>query len=226
VALREPPQPVYFGPVPGNPIERIASRAVARPLVWALVIGAIAAWPLVWSVRTRLPPPPPIFGTVPAFELVDDGGRAFGSTNLAGRVWIASFVDTRCESACPATTRQLIRIQSRVRQLEPALHLVSFGADPAHDTPERLSAYARAHRASPRMWTFVTGPEAELRAVAKEALPPAAFHAASGDAIPHGTELVLVDRAARVRGRYDPDQPDVVDRVVRDAALLVNGRGE
>jgi protein SCO1/2 len=190
------------------------------------VLGAIAAWPLVWSVRTEVPPPPPFLGTVPAFQLVDEGGRAFGSSNLAGRVWIASFIDTRCETSCPPVTRQLGRIQSRVRQLEPALHMVSFTVDPAHDTPERLSAYARAHRASPRMWTFVTGPEAEVRAVAKEALWPAESAAASGDAVPHGTELVLVDRAARVRGRYDPNHPDVVDRVVRDAALLVNGRRE
>jgi hypothetical protein len=72
------------------------------------------------------------------------------------------------------------------------------------------------------MWTFVTGPEAELRSLAMEALSRApAVPSRDGDVL-HGTTLVLVDGAARVRARYDPGAPDVVDHIVRDAALLVN----
>jgi hypothetical protein len=33
---------------------------------------------------------------------------------------------------------------------------------------------------------------------------------------------VLIDGASRIRGYYDPEAPDTVDRLVRDAALLVN----
>jgi hypothetical protein len=33
---------------------------------------------------------------------------------------------------------------------------------------------------------------------------------------------VLVDGAGRIRGYYDPEAADAVDRVVRDAALLLN----
>jgi cytochrome oxidase Cu insertion factor (SCO1/SenC/PrrC family) len=40
--------------------------------------------------------------------------------------------------------------------------------------------------------------------------------------VSHDTHLVLVDARGRVRGYYASDAPDVVDRVVRDAALLVN----
>jgi hypothetical protein len=42
--------------------------------------------------------------------------------------------------------------------------------------------------------------------------------------ISHGSHLVLVDGDARIRGYYDPQDPGAVDRVVRDAALLVNRR--
>ena len=38
----------------------------------------------------------------------------------------------------------------------------------------------------------------------------------------HDTHLVLVDGRGRVRGYYDSEDEKVVDRVVRDAALLVN----
>ena len=42
------------------------------------------------------------------------------------------------------------------------------------------------------------------------------------EGISHGTKLVLVDREGRIRAYYDPRDADAVDRIVRDAALLVN----
>ena len=206
---------------------RVAARAggllraaVGRPLVWVGFIALVAAWPVVWSARTRLQPPPPVLGSVPEFSLTDQDGNPFGSKDLAGRVWVASGVHTGGEHR---GTRQLARIQARARNLEPALHLVSISVDPDHDTPDRLRAYARAHRASPRMWTFLTGAPAEVRATAQEGLRVGADERSPGGT-PHGARLVLVDGAARIRGTYDADAPDAADRVVRDAALLVNRR--
>jgi protein SCO1/2 len=191
------------------------------------VLGALFAWPVVWSVRTAVPPPPPVLGAIPPFELTDQDGRAFGSRDLAGRVWIASFIFTRCPTVCPRITSRMVRIQDRSRSLEPALHLVSFSVDPGHDTPERLSAYARAHGASPRMWTFLTGEAAAVRETVEKGLR-VSMGDDGGDpspaAISHGTHLVLVDGGGRIRGYYDPEGPDAIDRVVRAAAVLVNGR--
>ncbi len=166
-----------------------------------------------------------MLGTVPRFQLTDQDGRPFGSGDLAGRVWIASFIFTRCETVCPRITAQMARIQARTRNLEPTLHLVSLSVDPEHDTPSRLAAYARAHHASPRMWTFVTGPADSVQATVEKGLRVSMGREASDPspaAISHGTHLVLIDGAMRIRGYYDPEDPDAVDRVVRDAALLAN----
>lgn len=217
-----------------SPAGRAATRldaavraAVGRPLVWLVVIALVAAWPFVWTLRTRVPPSPPVLGSLPAFRLTDQHGRPFGSEDLAGRVWVASFIFTRCETVCPAITRHMARIQDRTRNLEPTLHLVSFSVDPEHDTPERLAEYARAHRASPRMWSFLTGPADSVRETVEKGLR-VTMQRDAGDpspaAITHGTHLVLVDGAARIRGYYDPETPGAMDRVVRDAALLANGR--
>src|SRR5207245_9326785 len=89
----------------------------------------------------------------------------------------------------------------------------------------RLAADARAHRASPRMWTFLTGPAADVRdavtrglriSMAKEAEHPGT------EGISHGTHLVLVDGEGQIRAYYDPEEGTSVERAVRDAALLVN----
>jgi protein SCO1/2 len=207
----------------GDRLHARVSAAVGRPLVWAAAIGLLAAWPIAWTLRTPLPPPPPVLGTIPPFELTGQDGRPFGSKDLAGRVWIASFLFTRCETVCPAVTRQMTRIQARTRNLEPALHLVSISVDPRHDTPARLAEYARGARASPRMWTFLTGPAERVQETVVRGLRVHMGEDEAGGAeVSHGTHLVLVDGAARIRGYYDPDDPEAVDRVVRDAALLVN----
>ncbi len=206
-------------------LDAAARAAAGRPLLWVVVIGALAAWPAVWALRTPVPPPPPVLGTVPAFQLTDQQGRTFGSRDLAGRVWVASFIFTRCETVCPAITRQMERIQARTRNLEPALHLVSFSVDPSHDTPARLEAYARLHRANPRMWTFLTGPATAVQETVEKGLRVSMGRDPTDPSpagISHGSHLVLVDAQGRLRGYYASDEPGAVDRVVRDAALLVN----
>jgi protein SCO1/2 len=119
----------------------------------------------------------------------------------------------------------MAQIQARMRNLEPAFQLVSISVDPDFDRPARLAEYARAARASPRMWTFLTGSADAVRDTVVRGLRVSMGRDAGGpggEGISHGTHLVLVDGRGEIRGYYDADAPDTVERVVRDAALLVN----
>lgn len=210
---------------PGERLHAVVSAAVGRPAFWVLLVAVIAAWPIAWALRTPLPPRLPVLGTIPSFELTSQDGHPFGSKDLAGRVWLGSFIFTRCETICPAITRQMAQVQGRTRNLEPAFHLVSISVDPEFDDPARLAAYARAHRASPRMWTFLTGPIDAVRETVVKGLRVDMGRdpdLPGGEGIFHGTHFVLVDGRGRIRGYYDPDAEGAIDRVVRDAALLVN----
>jgi protein SCO1/2 len=209
-------------------IQDAAARLTGRPLFWIALVAAMASWPIAWSLRTPLPPPLPVLAEIPRFELVDQEGRPFGSRELEGRVWVASFIFTRCTTICPAITAQMARIQGRTRELAPAFHLVSFSVDPGYDTPERLAIYARAHRASPRLWSFLTGPEEAVKGAVVQGLRVSMGRDAADTGpggIFHGSHLVLVDGRGRIRGFYDSEEEKVVDRVVRDAGLLVNRGG-
>lgn len=204
------------------------TRLMGRPLFWVAFVALAFGVPILAAHQARLPPPPPVLAELPAFELVDQAGRPFGSRQLEGRAWLASFVFTRCTTVCPAVTATVARIQRRTRELAPAFHLVSFSVDPAHDTPERLAEYSRAHHANPRSWTFLTGSEAAVRQAVVEGLKTAMGRDASlpgPEGIFHGSHLVLVDGHGRVRAYYDAAAPGVVKQVVRDAALLVNRGG-
>jgi protein SCO1 len=217
-------------------------RLVGTPWLWV----AIAALGLAVPMATRMlrPPPAPLpeYGSLPSFSLVAEDGRGFGSKELAGHVWVAGFIFTRCPTICPAITATMGRIQHRTRGIHQGFRMVSFSVDPTYDTPAVLAAYARQHKASPRVWKFLTGPPEAVKAAVVDGLkiamgetePPAApASAAPASAAPaperdfasvmHGTHFVLLDQKARIRGYYDSSDADVVDRILGDAAMLVNG---
>jgi protein SCO1 len=204
---------------------RWSGRFAGSALLWGAIAVVGLAVPIATRVWRAAPPPLPVLATLPAFQLVDQDGRAAGSQDLRGYVWVASFIFTRCPTICPVIVSTLGRLQHRARHIEQGFRIVSFTVDPAHDTPERLAAYARQHGASPRMWRFFTGPLAAVQSTITGGLK-----IAMGDiegeqdfaSIMHGTHFVLVDQQGRIRGYYDSSTPDVVDRVLTDATMLIN----
>lgn len=206
----------------------LMSRLVARPGLWLTLVALIASYPIVRAVRADLPAKLPILGELPAFSLTDQHGRTFGTEQLAGKVWIANFIFTRCPTVCPVFTRTLAGVQDRMRHVAPAIRLVSFSVDPDHDTPEVLAEYARKHRASPRMWTFLTGAPEDIRRTVRDGLKVALEDQGMVGDVPdilHGTHFVLVDQRSRIRGYYASDDPERVGQMVQDLEMLVN-RGD
>jgi protein SCO1 len=172
-------------------------------------------------------PPLPTYGTVPEFALVDQTGAAYGSAELRGHVWVANFIFTRCPDICPVFTARLAEVQKLTPSLAPTLRLVSISVDPEHDTPPVLAEYARARGADPARWSFLTGSEPAVRAAVEKGLMTHMDREGEQGGVPniaHGSHFVLVDRELKIRGVYDMNDADAVDRVVRDATRLVKNR--
>lgn len=209
---------------PRRPSGRLAGSA----LLWAAIAVIGLAIPIVTRVWRPVPAPLPVLATLPAFQLVDQDGRPSGSQDLRGHVWVASFIFTRCPTICPVIVSTLGRLQHRAGGIEQGFRIVSFTVDPQHDTPEVLAAYARQHGASPRLWKFLTGPLQTVQSTVVGGLK-IAMGDVEGEqdfaSIMHGTHFVLVDQQGRIRGYYDSSAPDVVDRLLADAAMLIN-RGD
>jgi protein SCO1/2 len=181
-----------------------------NPWLWAFLIG-IATLTLMRPLLRHEPEPPPVLGQLPSFELIDQRGQRFGSAELAGDVYIANFVFTRCTSICPLLTRAMARLQTGYdeRGIE-GIKLVSFSVDPEYDTPPRLQAYAETHGADPARWTFVTGePDAIVRLIEHGftlGVGPAEMQGDTIIDIAHSGKFVLVDGTGGIRGYYDSDE--------------------
>lgn len=204
----------------------LPKRLVSSGAFWGMLIAVVVALPVARVLTAPPAPELPVLGTLPPFALTDQTGAAFGAKQLEGKVWVANFIFTRCPTICPVFTRKLARVQERTRELGDSVHLVSFSVDPDYDTPAVLTAYAKEHRANPRVWTFLTGTLEAIRSTVVDGLkiqmgktPGAGDDVAS---LFHGTHFVLVDDQLRIRGYYRMEDDDVLDRLVRDVGVLAN----
>jgi protein SCO1/2 len=213
----------------GTRLQSGLAALVGYRTFWLVFILLGVGIPVARSVRVALPKPLPVMSTVPDFRFTDQNGEPFGSEQLRGRVWVANAIFTRCPSICTVSTQRMAEVQHRGRGLGEHFHLVSFSVDPEHDTPLKLLAYARSHRVSPRMWSFLTGNREELTRTLNEGLKIYMGKAAPpGDDlmdIGHGSHFVLVDSRMRVRGYYDLTDEGALDGLLRDAGLLAS-RGD
>jgi protein SCO1 len=210
----------------GAEIQRRAASLSNKPWFWVIWVVGVMAVMVIGAVRRVAPKPPELRLPLPAFELVNQRGEPFGSKDLRGRIWVADFVFTSCPTVCPKLTKRMGELQHRTRNLGDAFHLVTFTVDPENDTPERLAAYAKAYRASPRRWSFLTGSLASIEdtvvkgfklAMGKEEMSPG-----SGlFSVFHGEKFVLVDREGMIRGYYDADD-EGMNRLLRDVGVIVN----
>ena len=192
------------------PVPRL--KRVAGPILLALAAAALAAAVVLPPPRRgRTPDPtsqavPP--SPVPAFRLTERSGQKLTNADLLGKVWVASFIFTRCSGPCPSVTGNVARLQAELKLADtPDLRLVSFTFDPEQDTPDELRKYAEGFRAHPDRWLFLTGPEDELHALAKSGFKIGVTRnddpaAKPGEKYQHTTYLAVVDKRGDIRGHF------------------------
>jgi protein SCO1/2 len=162
---------------------------------------------------------------VPPFALTERSGKTVTNHDLAGKIWIASFIYTTCPGPCPLITAGMAKIQDKVAH-DPQVQLVSFTVDPDTDTPPVLAKYADQYGADPNRWWFLTGPKKPLFDLIQNGFLQVVQDNSGQPAQPgqfkvtHSTYLALVDGDGNVRGFYDGLGADGRADLLRDIKLL------
>lgn len=207
-------------------------KLVSSKLFWIFFVSLFFAYPIYRSMNRTLPEPLPILYPAPEFKLTNEFGKPFGSADLKGKTYVASFMFTSCPTTCPALMEKMQLIQKRVRGLGTNFGILSFTVDPENDSPKVLHRYARDLQANPYVWSFLTGEKAELQRVLIEGykVPMGEFEEIEGVVdgakvslfdIAHTNKVVLVDANGMIRGYYSTTKEDI-DRLMIDVGLLIN----
>jgi cytochrome oxidase Cu insertion factor (SCO1/SenC/PrrC family) len=128
------------------------------------------------------------------FELTERSGKLFKSTDMLGKVWVASYFFTTCPGQC-------LRLNANVQVLanEPDLKdvtWVSITCDPDNDTVEALRVYADRWNADPKRWLFCRG---DLEYIQRIAKGMKIFLSLKG----HQDYLIVIDKAGNIRKILD-----------------------
>lgn len=141
------------------------------------------------------------------YSLTERDGRTVTEKDLHGKVWVASFVFTRCMGPCPAVTATMRRLQSELAD-EPDVRFVTFTVDPQRDDPDELKRYADRYQADPNRWLFLTGDEAAIHKLMQERFKLAVGRkdgpdVKEGDEFDHSTRLSVVDKKGVIRATFE-----------------------
>jgi cytochrome oxidase Cu insertion factor (SCO1/SenC/PrrC family) len=192
---------------------------------FAIVVGSILMI-VVRGMPTRASAMEiPVIGSVPEFSLTEANGTTLRRADLLGKVWIASFLFTRCSGACPTLMRHEVQLQADLPQRDD-LRLVSFSVDPDWDAPKVLTDYAHTFGADRSHWLFLTGDKKQIYHVTIDGFRLAAVEADPAKEMPilHSTKLVLVDRRGAIRGYYDSTDEDELRKLVCDVRQVLAER--
>jgi cytochrome oxidase Cu insertion factor (SCO1/SenC/PrrC family) len=143
---------------------------------------------------------------VGSFSLTERSGEPITDADLKGKVWVASFVFTRCTGPCPQVTATVARLQRELPD-HPDLRFVTFTVDPTRDDPKELKRYADNFKADPARWLFLTGDEATIHTLLRERFKQGVSRKPGnpepGDEFDHSTRLAVVDNKGVIRAVFD-----------------------
>jgi len=102
----------------------------------------------------------------PDIKLVNQFGQPMSLSQFRGRVVILAFSDSECTTVCPLTTQSMVLAKELLGKAGDSVQLLGVDANPDATKVSDVMAYSRAH-AMVNQWDFLTGSDAQLKAVWK-----------------------------------------------------------
>ncbi|EZH71865.1 photosynthetic protein synthase II [Aquimarina atlantica] len=157
---------------------------------------------------------------IPDFKLTNQNGEEVTQKNYEDKIYVADFFFTTCQTICPIMTGHMKEVQERLRDDGDVL-LLSHSVTPTIDSVARLKKYAIEKGVDDAKWNLVTGDKKQIYDLARKSYLAAK---SDGDGGPydmvHTENFILVDKKKRIRGFYDGTNPEDIDRLIEDIAVL------
>ena len=159
------------------------------------------------------------YHTVADFALVNQNGDTITQEDYRDKIYVADFFFTTCQTICPVMTDHMAQIQRELKNDRDVL-LLSHSVTPEIDTVAQLKRYAVEKGVIDSKWNLVTGDKKEIYDLARKSYLAAKDQPYSKWDLIHTENFVLVDTKKRIRGFYDGTDPEEIDRLLEDIAVL------
>lgn len=160
------------------------------------------------------------YHTIADFSLINQNGKVITNEDYQDKIYIADFFFTTCPTICPIMTEHMAQIQKEILNDEDVL-LLSHSVTPEIDSVAQLKKYALAKGVVDRKWNLVTGDKKQIYALARKSYMAVK---SDGDGGPfdmiHTENFMLIDKKRRIRGTYDGTDPEEIQRLLADLAVL------
>ncbi len=157
---------------------------------------------------------------IPSFSFTNQYGKEVTEKTTEGKIYVADYFFTTCQSICPVMSNQLVRVYQAYKSRNDLL-ILSHTVDPETDTVAQMLDYAKRHGVNDEKWLFLTGDKKELYQLARKGYILEAEEGDGGEEdFIHTQNFALVDKEKHIRGYYDGTDSLEVDRLIKDLQLL------
>jgi protein SCO1/2 len=155
------------------------------------------------------------------FAFTNQNGKKITQQDYEGKIYVADFFFTTCQSICPKMTKNMAWLQEQLKNM-PNVMLLSHSVTPDIDTVPVLKAYADEQGAIDGKWNLVTGDKKDIYYIARKSYLAVKTTTSSElyDMV-HTENFILVDKKGRIRGFYDGTNLDRADKDVKNVKQLL-----
>lgn len=160
------------------------------------------------------------YHTVADFSLVNQNGSTITQEDYKDKIYVADFFFTTCPTICPIMTKNMALVQEQILDDDDVL-LLSHSVTPVIDSVSQLKKYALEKGVIDRKWNLVTGDKKQIYQLARKSYMAVKDDGDGGpfDMI-HTENFILVDKQRRIRGTYDGTNPEEIEELLEDLAIL------
>ena len=161
------------------------------------------------------------YHTISNFSLTNQNGQTVTQDTYKGKIYVADFFFTTCQTICPIMTSNMVELQNKLAN-NPDVLLLSHTVMPEIDTEAQLKKYAIQKKVNATQWNLVTGSKQEIYDLARKQYLVAKENPDDPLGLVHTENFVLIDTQKRIRGFYDGTQTQEMDRILHDIGVLQN----
>ena len=154
---------------------------------------------------------------ISSFTFKDQQNRPFGTDELTGKVWIADFIFTECETVCLPMSLEMAALQKKFKEQNIEVEFVSFTVDPEVDTAEVLQKYIRQFTDDESNWHILSDySQNKIETFAREQFQTIIQKPESSTQVIHGTNFYLIDDQGMLVKEYNYVNRAYKEEIVND----------